>query len=64
MSVQKTGGGKRRKKGDWVAVAKGRTGKDRYPRESAACVWHCGRMIPTGGAALLAHLAFCKSRSK
>lgn len=50
---------KHRKPGDWVSVAAGRSNRKRFMRESAKCVWGCGRLIPTGGGALIAHLAFC-----
>lgn len=54
---------KHRKPGDWVSVHNGRNTKERNNkrglRDSAKCVWGCGRMIPTGGGALLSHLAYC-----
>jgi hypothetical protein len=28
-------------------------------RRSAACPWHCGAMVTTGGPALLRHLTTC-----
>lgn len=53
---------KRRKKGDWVTVVRSRASKQRWPRETAACPWHCGRLIKTGGAALSVHLTTCGGR--
>lgn len=29
-------------------------------RRTAACVWHCGAMVPIGGPGLINHLTRCR----
>jgi hypothetical protein len=48
-SKQGSGSGKHRKKGDWIAVAKGRSNKSRWMRDTLVCPINHHHIVTVAG---------------